>query len=226
VPLAKQGLKALDLGEISATAQRVDCVLKLERGRNVTDDNAAGPERARRLLDGAAGFREVEEHPVDAGFVEALIEVAELDSPVGGIAEKGGDVLARGGGEVFAHLIRDYLPVRTDRAQQRDRESARAGAALDHRGAGENVSPYQQRSGVFRVDDLGAARQMGNQVGVSGTQEQKNFARAELDPRPLVEPNQLVGKNFTADSDFAALPQAFQVTPSLAVDEQDGVVRF
>ena len=42
---------------------------------------------------------------IDAGFLEALIEVMEMERPVGRLAEKSCDVLPRGGGEVLANLI-------------------------------------------------------------------------------------------------------------------------
>src|SRR6266436_6102722 len=101
LPMAEQGLEAFDLAEIAAGLECVDSFFKLHRGRNVANQHCAGAQRMRGYCERATGLREIEEHAIDGGFVEAGIEIADLERPVGRLAEECGDVLARGVGEIL-----------------------------------------------------------------------------------------------------------------------------
>ena len=88
------------------------------------------------------------------------------------------------------------------------------------------MSPQQHQAGVLGVDNLCLARQMGDQVGISGAQHQVVFTGAELDVGTFGHAEQGVGQNFAADNDFAAGAQSFKITSAFAVDKQDRIVFF
>src|SRR5262249_24586019 len=112
------------------------------------------------------------------------------------------------------------------RAQQCDRECARSDTAFDHGGAWENVAPYEQRSGIFRINHLRGSRQMRNQVGVGRPQDDESLARAEFHARSFLESVEGLGLDFATNRDLLSAPKDFQVTAALAVDKQYGVVFF
>src|SRR6267154_4526267 len=118
LPMTEQGLEAFDLAEIAAGLECVDGFFELHRGRHVANQHCAGTERIRGYCERAAGLGEIEEHAIDAGFVEAGVEIAHLERPVGRVAEECGDVLSRGVCEILAQFIRDDAPGRPDRSKK------------------------------------------------------------------------------------------------------------
>src|SRR5579862_10030234 len=90
LPMPQQRLETFDLAEIAARLESLDRVLELHRRRHVANEHRAGSKRSRRDLERAARLGEIEKHPIDAGFVEAHVKIANLDRPVRRAAEKCG----------------------------------------------------------------------------------------------------------------------------------------
>src|SRR5205823_8543713 len=67
-------------------------------------------------------------------------------------------------------------------------------------------------------------RQMRDQVGVCGPQDQEVFPRGQPYPRSFLNADQLVRKDFAADGELAAAAQRLQVSAPLAIDKQNRVV--
>src|SRR5713101_919021 len=111
-------------------------------------------------------------------------------------------------------------------AQEGYRERARAHAALDHGRARIDVAPYEERSRVLRVDDLGGARQMRDQVGVGGAQDEESLATAEFYPRALVQSEEGLRRDIAANQELLMCAQDLEVAAAFAVDEENGVVFF
>src|SRR5690242_4842289 len=99
------------------------------------------------------------------------------------------------------------MAVGPDGAQERDRKRTRADAALDHGRARIDVAPHEERSCVLRVDDLGGARQMRDQVGVGGSQDEESLAAAEFYPRALVQSEEGLGRDIAANQDLLTRAQ-------------------
>src|SRR5260370_40213808 len=98
-------LETFDLAEIAARLNRLDGLFELHRGRNVANQHCAGAKCVRGDRERAARLREIEKHAIDAGLIEAGVEIAHLERPVGRTAEKCGDVLVRGVGDILAQFV-------------------------------------------------------------------------------------------------------------------------
>ena len=226
LPMPQQRLEAFDLAEIAARLNRLDRVLELHRRRHVADQHGARPQSRRGDLHRAPRLRQIEEHPIDAGFIEAAVKIAHLDCPVGRVAEECRHVLARRVGEILAQLVRDDASCRADRPQQRDRQRARSRAAFDHRRAGKDVAPNQQRPCVLGIDHLRRARQMRDQVGVGRPQHEERLAGRELDARSFLDSEQLVGAQLAANQQLLAGAQHLHVAAALAIYKNYRIVFF
>ena len=226
VPVAHERFEALDFGEVGTALQRLDRVLELQDRRHVTDKDATRTQRTRHHVERAARFRQIDEEPIDAGLIEAFIQIAQLDGPVGRFAEKRRDVAPRRRREILAQFVGDETAGRPDGPQQRDRERARADAALDHGRSRIDVAPYQQRAGILWIDHLRGARQMRNQVGVGRPQDEIILAGAEFHARTFLEAIEALGGEIAANLELLPAPQNFQIAAALAIDEEYGVVFF
>ena len=175
VPAAHHRLGRLRLGVLPGRADRLGDARELGDGRDVAEQHAAGLQRGRDDVDALPRREHVEHDAVDgcraARLGQRLGQVAERDRPVLGVgAVEGRDVAARDLGELLAALEREEAARRADRAQQPERQRARADAGLDDGGAREDVGLREDLRGILRVDDRGAARHRHDEVAEQRTQ--------------------------------------------------------
>ena len=83
----------------------------LNDARAVCQQDSAGMERLRRVLDDVPWFGQVENDPIEIGLVDSVVAVAKFDTVTteGFFAEERGHVLDRTFGEVLSQFVTHNL---------------------------------------------------------------------------------------------------------------------
>ncbi len=160
-----------------------------------------------------------------SGIRQLCDEVADHDAPVlGHAAEEGLDVRPRDVGELRAALERDQATVVADRADQRERQSARPHSGFDDDTARKHIGLGDDLRGILRVDDRGAPRHRHDEVAQQGTQRQVLVPAAVGDDRAVGLADQCgVPQHAVVRVQFAVLAERDRVHAVLRTGELNAI---
>ena len=220
VPTALQRLPGSRLGPALLCAHRLDGPGQLGDGRDVDDQHPAGHQQPGDRLQDVPRCQHVEHGTVHRcpGKV-GVGDVGDDQPPVRGIGtEERRDIAPGVLGVVVADLVRDHLPVGSDRAQQRTGQRAGSGTGLQHRGAGKDVALVDDLRGVLGVDHLRTARHRHHVVHQQWPQHQKRVAAGGLDHAALRQTDHVVVRDDAAVGvELSAGGEDHRVVPALGV---------
>ena len=129
-----------------------------------------------------------------------------------------GYVVPRQLGEIFPDLVGEEMPLRSDSAQQGHGQSAWPYSGLHNLGAGKNIRPDENGPDILGINDLGLAREIGDELRQRWPEDQKGLVhRGAHDEAFFLTDDFLDGNRPSADRDFLASLQSFQALPFLAV---------
>ena len=200
--------------------------LDLHDARRVGQQDAAGAQRRRGVGNHPPRLRQIEHHPVEAGLVDALVDVPNLGAvPLQRLgAAEALDVGPGPGTEVLPPLV-----ARHDRArpQQRHRQRSRADPGFEHPGARKDVGQDEDRPRVLGIHHLRSPGHLEHGVGQGGAHGQEGRAARGLQPGALGRADDVVmGDHTGVGVELAARGQVDQVAAVLAVDQQDRLARL
>lgn len=127
------------------------------------------------MADDPPWFREVKENPIDVLFLDSLIDIADLDTVARVLTKQIPNICLGPLREILADLISDD---RTSRSKRDQRQCTAPHTGLEYSSAGKQIGRHENRSEIFRIDDLGAPRHLENQITERGSEHEKMTRRA------------------------------------------------
>ena len=222
VPRPEQGLERLHERVAAVAPERLGELVRLDDRRHVGEEDTPRPQHARHRLHQAPGLRQIEHRPIHHLLLgQPLLHRADAHDQVGHLAEPHVDVGERAAAEVLALLVAHHAALGPDRAQEGQREGARAHPGLEHARAREDVGPEHHHRQVLGIDDLGPARHVEHVLGQGRAQGQVARALGGADPGPVgVADDGVVGHPAAIGVEGLALPEEQQMAPAPLVDQQ------
>lgn len=187
---SQQDLTDFDEGVIILT-QSDQRFFHLVKGRDQAAQKPTGFEGIAHLSCKVIRIGDIEEEGVRVGFIESILDVAQLEVDAR-FKPEAGQVFAGQVLDIGFHLVGDDLSLRANRVCQGDRHRTGTGSRFDHFFPGTNAHRHKDKADVFRVEDLRGARQVDEQIAQRGLQQIERRADVTEDLRAPLFADQVV----------------------------------
>jgi hypothetical protein len=194
VPGAHQVLAGLRLGVPAVLPQRLHQPGQLRGRGHISDEHSAGHQGGRCRGHAFPGGEQVEDDRVERLLGRQPVHHRAGSEPPRRMirTQPPRDIVLGDLGEVLAELVGGDVAGVSDGLQQGDGERTGAGTGLRHPRSGEEVGQRDDRGGVLRIDDGGAALHRQHEVAQHRAQAEVGGAATAGDDDPLGPADDLV----------------------------------